>query len=104
MLGEYSMSQTSKAAYQKLNPTTVLSEEGQILAYMYDAGCPVNDREISMGTGLARNVTWSRRCSLVKRGKLVFAGVRFDAHTANCVQTWKLKTTSKDKQHSGEVT
>lgn len=85
------MTQTSKDAYRKLSPVKVVSEEQQILAYLYDAGCPVNDREISQGTGLAKNVVWSRRSSLENKKKIVYAGNRLDAETGNYVMTWKLQ-------------
>lgn len=86
------MKQTSVEAYHNLDPAQTQTECDLILNYLKKRSpLAYSDRELSKFTGLARNVVWSRRNTLARKGLIEYAGTQFDKNTGNYVQTWKYK-------------
>jgi len=84
--------QTSLASFKKLDPSKTASEREAILSFLNKiyplAAC---DREIAAETKLAINIVESRRCDLVRTGKIVYAGAMHDNKTDRTVKTWRAK-------------
>ena len=86
------MKQTSVVAFHNLDPAQSETECSLILNYLKKRyPLTYSDRELAKFTGLAKNVVWSRRCTLAKKGQIEYAGTQFDRETGNYSQVWRYK-------------
>lgn len=84
------VAETSREAYSKLDKQQVASEKQQIRNVLKPiAPFALTDKQISRRTGLARNIVWSRRASMVKKGEVVADKVVHDSITGMDAQSWR---------------
>jgi transcription initiation factor IIE alpha subunit len=81
--------QNSLSAYHNLNRHRINSQIGRILEHIKISEIPLNDRRLSIKTGLPINIVESRLCQLSKEGLITYAGSRLDHVTGNYSRTWK---------------
>ena len=85
-------SETSRRAYRNLNQKSVASEKQQIRELLQKvAPFALTDRQITANTGLARNIVWSRRAALVKKGEVIPDKIVKDHITKQDAQSWRIK-------------